>query len=154
MAIGPQAVDATSWHDNLVYALLFNAGDVAKGDWRSELVLDIDHIVEWICGTDGGARFRVAPAALTFHDVTDLRVSLDFGGSGHRQLLNELSIAAISQEPIPAPPWHNPTAGGVSSSICPMGVESRLERAATRKHFVPSRWCLTSNIFRRAAGHR
>jgi len=46
MAIGPQTGDATSWHDNLVDALLFNAGDVATGDWRSELVLDIDHIVE------------------------------------------------------------------------------------------------------------
>jgi hypothetical protein len=53
--------------------------------------------------------------------VTDLRVSLDFGGSGHCQALNELSIAATSQEPIPTPPWHNPTAGGVSSSICPWG---------------------------------
>ena len=80
MAIGPQTVDEASGHDNLVYALLFNVGDVAKGDWRSELVLDIDHTVEWICGTDGGVRFRVAPATLTFHDVTDLRVSFDFGG--------------------------------------------------------------------------
>ena len=58
MTIGPQAVDETSWHDNLVFALLFTAGDVAKGDWRSDLVLDIDHICEWICGIDGGARFR------------------------------------------------------------------------------------------------
>jgi hypothetical protein len=78
------------------------------GDWRSELVLDIDHIVECICGTDGGARFRVAPATLTFHDVTDLRVSFDFGGSGHRQTLNGLSIAAISQEPVPAPSTAQP----------------------------------------------
>jgi hypothetical protein len=103
MVVDPQTVDEASWHDNLVYALLFNVGDVAKGDRRSELVLDIDHIVEWICGTNGGARFRIAPATLTFHDVTDLRVSFDFGGSGHRQTLNELSIAAISQEPVPTP---------------------------------------------------
>ena len=40
------------------------------------------YIVDWICATNGGARFRVAPATLTFHDVTDLRVSFDFGGSG------------------------------------------------------------------------
>jgi hypothetical protein len=32
MAIGPQAVDATSWHDNFVYALLFNVGDPSTGD--------------------------------------------------------------------------------------------------------------------------
>jgi hypothetical protein len=82
MAVDPQTGDEISWHDNLVYGLLFNVGDVAKGDWRSELVLDIDHIVEWICGTDSYAWFRVAPATLTFHDVTDLRVNFNFGGSG------------------------------------------------------------------------
>jgi hypothetical protein len=108
MVGGSQTVDETSWHDNLVDALLFNVGDASTGDWRSELVLDIDHIVEWIYGTDGGARFRVAPATLTFHDVTDLRVSLDFGGSGHRQALNEPSIAAISQESDPTPSTAQP----------------------------------------------
>ena len=103
MVIGLQTGDETSWHDYLVDALLFNVGDVARSDWRSELVLNIDHIVEWICGTDGGVRFRVAPATLTFYDVTDLRVSLDFGRSCHCQALDELSIAAIPQEPVPTP---------------------------------------------------
>jgi hypothetical protein len=49
MAIGPQTVDATSWHDDLVHAALVNAGDALKGDWWSGLVRDIDHIVESIC---------------------------------------------------------------------------------------------------------
>ena len=37
---------------------------------------------------------------MIFHDVTDLRVSLDFGRSCHCQALDELSIAAIPQEPV------------------------------------------------------
>jgi hypothetical protein len=61
--------------------------------------LDIDHIVAWLCGTaDGTARFRVAPATLTFHDVTDLRIAVDLGDSGHRVALRPLSIDSIARE--------------------------------------------------------
>ena len=92
--------ETTSWHDNIVYGLRFDVGDSFRNDWRSDLVLDIDHIVEWICGTAGGAQFRVAPASLIFHDVTDLKLAVDFGDSGHRTAMNELSIDAITRERI------------------------------------------------------
>ncbi len=59
-------LDRLSWHDNTIYGFRFDIGDSFQGDWHADLVLDIDHIVEWICATDGGARFRVAPATLTF----------------------------------------------------------------------------------------
>ena len=37
--------DRLSWHDNRVYGIyLFSE------KWECHLVLDIDHIVEWICG--------------------------------------------------------------------------------------------------------
>jgi hypothetical protein len=85
-----------SWHDDTVYGLRFEVGDIARGDWRSELVLDLDHIVEWLCGNDRSARFRVAPATLVFHDVTDLRIGLDWG-SGHRTALGEPQIDAITR---------------------------------------------------------
>jgi hypothetical protein len=85
-----------SWHDDTVYGLRFAVGDIARGDWRSELVLDLDHIVEWLCGNDRSARFRVAPATLVFHDVTDLRIGLDWG-SGHRTALGEPQIDAITR---------------------------------------------------------
>jgi hypothetical protein len=62
-----------SWHDDALYGMRRDIGNVARGDWRSDLVLDIDHIVEWLCGADEQCRFRVAPATLTFHHVTDLR---------------------------------------------------------------------------------
>lgn len=86
-----------SWHDDTLYGLRLEVGDVARDDWRSELVLDLDHIVEWVCGADRSARFRVAPATLTFHDVTDLRVALDWGHSGHRTALSEPQIDRITR---------------------------------------------------------
>ena len=93
--------DRMSWHDNVVYGLRFDVGDTFRGDWHSNLVLDIDYIAEWVCDAEGRCRFRVAPANLTFHDATDLRIAVDWGDSGHRAMLNELSIAAITREPVP-----------------------------------------------------
>ena len=90
--------DGISWHDNLIYALHIRAPDPDAGDWRSELLLDIDHIVEWICAPNGKAKFRVAPATLVFHDVTDLRIQLDMSGAVPLAL-NELSIDAVEKSP-------------------------------------------------------
>ena len=99
--------DRLSWHDNIVYGLRLDIGDSFRGEWRSDLVLDIDHIVEWVRGVEGGVqggvRFRVAPATLTFHDASDLRIAVDFGDSGGVTMLNELSIAAITRQPFPRP---------------------------------------------------
>ena len=89
-----------SWHDNHIYGLRFAVGDPELGDWRSDLVFDIDHIVEWVRGDRGRLRFRVAPATLTFHDVTDLRLAIDWGDSGFRTALHEVSIDALARERI------------------------------------------------------
>ena len=74
MRHNPGDAEAAAWHDDLIYALHLRASSPAHDDWRSEIVLDIDHIVEWVCGVDGRVRFRVAPASLVFHDVSDLRI--------------------------------------------------------------------------------
>jgi hypothetical protein len=87
-----------SWHDNALYGSRLDVGDPTHHDWHADLVLDIDHIVEWICSTGGGARFRVAPATLTFHDVTDLRVIIDCGDSGCQTAVSELSIDRITRQ--------------------------------------------------------
>ena len=94
---------AWRWHDNLIYGFAFEIGDPGKGDWRSDLVLDIDFIVEWLCGESGTCRFLVAPARLTFHDAGDLAVSIDHGDSGGRVAMNELSIDHVVREPIAHP---------------------------------------------------
>ena len=102
MTADPTIEDEVSWHDNLIYAIQICAPNPEHGDWRSDLVLDIDHIVEWVCGADGRVKFRVAPATLVFHDVTDLRVRLDMGGASPLAL-NELSIDGITKTPAPPP---------------------------------------------------
>jgi hypothetical protein len=92
--------DDRSWHDNALYGVRVDVGDWARGDWHADLVLDIDHIVEWLCGVDRQVLFRVAPATLTFHHVTDLRIAIDCGDSGGRVALHALSIDRIKRERI------------------------------------------------------
>ncbi len=89
-----------SWHECHLWGLAFHAGDA--NDLASELVLDIDFIVERIGGPDGKtARFRVAPASLVFEEVTDLRIGLDWGTSGFPLSINPPSIDSIARECVP-----------------------------------------------------
>ena len=90
--------DRLSWHDNTLYSLKIDVGDPDAGDWHTDLVFDIDHITEWVCGGDGVCSFRVAPATLTFHDVTDLRVAVDAGDTGCRMGLHVWTIDALTRE--------------------------------------------------------
>lgn len=89
------------WHDNPIHGLRLVMGDPDAGDWRSELVLDIDHIVAWTCNASGGGEFQVAPATLTFHDAGDLCIAVDCGDTGGQVALHELSIDRITREPVP-----------------------------------------------------
>ena len=89
--------DQLSWHDNHLYGVHISIGDIEQGDWRSDLVFDIDSIVEWVCETDGRCQFRVAPAALTFHHVTDLHLAIDWGATGFETAIHEVSISGITQ---------------------------------------------------------
>ena len=88
---------AWRWHDNVVYGLSFDRGEPDEGDWRSDLVLDIDHIVEWLCGAPGDFHFRVAPANSRFHDVTDFSIAVDQGDSGGRNAMFEWSIDRVDR---------------------------------------------------------
>ncbi len=92
--------DQLGWHDNMVYGIRIDIGDPDRGDWHANLVVDLDCIVEWVCETDGRCRFRVAPATLTFHHATDLRIAVDCGDSRGRMGLHTLSIDRISREQI------------------------------------------------------
>ncbi len=89
-----------SWHDCHLWGLAFRTAHANTP--ASELVLDLDFILDWICGVDGKAsRFRVAPADLVFQEVTDLRVGLDWGTSGFPVSTNPPTIEAISRECVP-----------------------------------------------------
>lgn len=92
--------DRLSWHDCHIWGMEFRPGDPSAGDWSSDFALDIDFIVEWLCATDGGGSFRVAPATLVFHGVTDPKIDIDGGRSGNQVALHPLSIAHVEREPI------------------------------------------------------
>jgi hypothetical protein len=91
--------DEISWHDNEIWGFELQIGDPDRDDWTSDLVLDIDHIVEWVRSADG-MRFRVAPADLVFHGATDLRIGIDCGPIGQQVSLMLPSISHIQREPI------------------------------------------------------
>jgi hypothetical protein len=68
--------DSTSWHDNFIYGLHFDAPDASR------------------------YQFWIAPATLVFHNVTDLAVRVHFGTSGYQQVIHQISIGAIRREPV------------------------------------------------------
>jgi hypothetical protein len=98
-----------SWHDCTVWGIELHPPDPDAGDWTCDLVLDIDFIVEWLCGvgSEDRTRFRVAPATLRFHAVSDLRIAIEWGTSG--VTLHEASIDRIEREPAPTASPTRPT---------------------------------------------
>jgi hypothetical protein len=82
-----------SWHDNHVHGLQIRSGDYGAG----ELDLDLDYIVEWLCAEDGSCEFRLAPATLTFREVSELRIEVDY--QAVTAGLVPFSIDGISREP-------------------------------------------------------
>jgi len=93
--------DKLSWHDCRIWGLEFHSGDSDEDDWTSDLILDIDFITEWVCGIEpGSTKFRVAPATLAFHGVTDLKINIESDHIGYQVALSEVSIDRISREQI------------------------------------------------------
>lgn len=90
-----EAFNAMSWHDNHVHGLAIEEGAHGLGELR----LDLDYIVEWLACADGKFSFRIAPALLTFHGVSDLVVSLDYAASS--AALTPFSIHEIRRTPLP-----------------------------------------------------
>src|SRR5512133_3266352 len=83
--------DQMCWHDNHVHGLALRAGEHGLG----ELALDIDYITEWICEA-GEFRFRIAPATVTFHEVSDLRLAIDYAAAS--AAMGPFSLDGISRE--------------------------------------------------------
>jgi hypothetical protein len=82
-----------SWHDNHVHGLVFRAGpDGTTGD----LLLDLDFITEWLHPKPGSLQFRVAPATLSFREVSDLRIELDYAQP--QAAMTPFSIGELSRE--------------------------------------------------------
>lgn len=67
--------DTMSWHDVHVYGVRLT--DVNPNHGTADIIFDIDYILEWI-NVGQGFMFAVAQASLRFHEVSDLRFSLDY----------------------------------------------------------------------------
>jgi hypothetical protein len=86
-----------SWHDCHIWGLEFRVG-AKEEHFTSELVLRLDFILEWVCGIDGTYRFRVAPAELVFHGLTDLCVSVAWPDTDLQVAMSLPSIGLIERE--------------------------------------------------------
>lgn len=142
--------EAFSWHDCHVWSIDLQAGDPDVGDWRSELALDIDYIVDWVGMADGETKFRVAPATLIFHGASDLRIAIEPQLPGGQVALHPLSIdhverTAIAQQKIyldrPYYSWkivlNWPSGGEISFGAWGFGQTLRAEPILTdRQHLT------------------
>lgn len=83
-----------SLHDNKIHGVQFC---VDHEKFQSDVVFDIDYIVEWEC--DSKCEFIVAPATLRFHNVTDLNLSINWGDSGFQNSVSGPFILELKREP-------------------------------------------------------
>jgi hypothetical protein len=89
-----------SWHDCHIWRFDLQVGDPDEDDWTSDLVIGVDFIVEWLCGVDRSVKFKIAPATLVFHGVTDPRIAINWGDTGFQASIFEPSIGEIVREQV------------------------------------------------------
>jgi hypothetical protein len=76
LEIDSSAFDQVSLHDVNIYGLFLQ-----RRQHEVNFVLDIDYLGEWTLLPDKRFDFLVTPATLTFLDVVDLQIHLDWGPS-------------------------------------------------------------------------
>lgn len=80
LEIDSSAFDRVSLHDVRIYAFFLQ-----RLEYEVNLILDIDYLDEWTLLPDNRFDFLVVPATLTFLDVVDLQIHLDWGTSLRRE---------------------------------------------------------------------
>lgn len=88
------------FHDNRIHGFR-----LISEDFRSEIEFDIDHIILWPDFYAGGSEaiFEVAKAALCFHIVTDINISLRSGNGQYAATAGEIVIDRIERVPVRTP---------------------------------------------------
>ena len=81
------------FHDDSIYGFELVQPVPELDQWDSEIILDIDHILEWR-KTDDQFKFLISKAELRFIDVSDLQVSFGFPNS----TITTLPIDRIDRE--------------------------------------------------------
>lgn len=89
-----------SWHDCHVWRIEFRVGEPDEDDWTSDLVLGLDFITQWLCGDDRNCSFKIAPANLVFHGVTDPQIAIRWGDSGFQTAIHHACIDQITREAV------------------------------------------------------
>jgi hypothetical protein len=85
--------ESMCWHDNAIHGISIREGNDGYG---AELDLDIDYILEWIAPENNSFSFRIAPVTLTFHEVSDLIISVNYAITN--TLLQQMIIHEIQRE--------------------------------------------------------
>jgi hypothetical protein len=80
LEIDSSAFDQVSLHDVRIYGWF-----QCREQYEVNLVLDIDYLAEWNLLPDNRFDFIVVPATLTFLDVVDLQIDLNWGASLRRE---------------------------------------------------------------------
>ena len=95
----PHVVEVGRHHRLFHIELRILEGEQGTG----EFWLDLDYILEWLPPQteDGNFRIRIAPAVLVFHEVTSLRVAIDYAAS--RAAIGPFSLGGIEREPFSYP---------------------------------------------------
>jgi len=88
--------DELSWHDNHVHGIQVEMDNPDHG--TGILTLDLDHIIEWLPPSAPGVpfQFRVAPARLTFYEISSLRIEIDWAAATAG--MTPFSIGAIARK--------------------------------------------------------
>jgi hypothetical protein len=89
-----------SLHDCHLYGVFWSTGEPDEGDWTSEIAFDVDYITEWICGSDGRARFKIAPARVVFSGVSDIEVDIQWRPTGFQVIPVPVVISTLQRERI------------------------------------------------------
>lgn len=90
------------WHDNAIHGFKIREGD---DGFSGELDLDIDYILEWLPPENNKYQFKISPATLTFHDVTELVISIDYAKS--TASLQPMTISEIKRDVKTYPNGHS-----------------------------------------------
>ncbi len=91
--------DSLSWHDNELHGIRLHN---PENGFRFDLILDIDHILNWHLQPEGFFLFSLAPALLTFYDVTKLECHFMLTYKEH------ISISRIAREALPSSAENDP----------------------------------------------
>lgn len=95
-----EGLEDYSWHDNAIHGFRIVEDPDGCG---GALILDIDFIIEWLSpqAEENAFEFKIAPAYLTFHDTTDLVVSVDYASC--TAALQPMTIHEIHREVVTYP---------------------------------------------------